>query len=318
MGHFWKEKMDLRSRDEELFLLREAFESRSGNGELQAVSNSLPILPTQFLRVRIFFNLINATTATVRIGIYAKWKEGRGDVSQEFSKGFTDVVLTAGGTNEATATIPVYYGNLFSVSAQVVADDSSLGIQRGEIFCSVELMDGPAVNAQLIHQLLSNYLSSGRGASWPTSAPDSENDAEAVNAVTVADPGAGNQVQVICPAHTQWQILSFKFTLETDATPASRTVQIEDFPLGIFDMAFLTHIPNPLIYHEASLTQSYCFSNLPGPAGPSAGLILPGSLAGLFLLRASDELRTRIGSFQAGDIISNIVLVVKQSISPSP
>jgi len=297
---------------------KDIVESRNGEAELLSVSNSLPILPTQFLRVRIFFNLINATSATVRIGLYAKWKEQRGGVSQEFSKGFTDVFLTAGGTNEATATIPVYYGNLFSVSAQVVADDSSLGIQRGEIFCSVELVDGPAVNAQLIHQLLSNYLSSGRGASWPTSAPDSENDAEAINAQAIADPGAGNQIQVICPAHTQWQVLSFKFTFETDATVASRTVQIEEFPLGIFDMAFLTHIPNPLLYHTASLTQSYCFSNLPGPAGPSAAPNLPGSLAGLFLLRASDELRTRIGNIRAGDIISNIVLVVKQSISPSP
>ena len=129
--------------------------------------------------------------------------------------------------------------------------------------------------------------------------------------IQVPDPGAGNIVSFLVPAHERWLVHSFRFTLAADANVATRLVRVSIYQHADSYRSFGCSLP-----HSATDTWTYF-----GEAGlgssnvnfyPYAGFAISPRL----LLPPATNIQITAALLQAGDQFVNIFVTLERWIEP--
>lgn len=169
-------------------------------------------------------------------------------------------------------------------------------VLRGHVYATVEIVRGLTGAVQPLATLMQGYVSANARLAWPGS--PLENTVAGVGrirSITGTDPAAGVEVSETVPAGVRWRLLTFRGSLVTDGTVATRDVR-----LTIDDGALVVAQLPADQTQAASLTVSY--SALAG--GPLAtprntGAVIPFPVG--ITLAAASRIRTVTANLQAGD-----------------
>lgn len=168
---------------------------------------------------------------------------------------------------------------------------------RGQTFAMLKLMRGTAATSIEVATIAADYVTSQQRLAYPGSGVQSSLAGQGfLRSFTGTDPAAGAEISETVPAGARWRFQSLHATLVTDATVATRNVQ-----LLIDDGATTFHRGNAATSQAASLTFPYTFSPngqaMVGAVNNAPQICTP---VGLVLL-AGWRIRTLTANVQATD-----------------
>jgi len=179
---------------------------------------------------------------------------------------------------------------------------------RDWFFASVQLTRGIGPPVTDFHALAHGYVTPANPLLWPGGFYKDPVDGRGTpRLVTVPAPGAGNNYLQNVPTGARWRIQAGQFTFTTSATVATRRVVLQ---LGDSLAVLYVEIPSPET-QAASLTRTFSLAPWGFDAANRSNrviLALPDSI----LLAEGDELRSNVVSIQAGDVLSDMNLLVEE------
>jgi hypothetical protein len=96
---------------------------------------------------------------------------------------------------------------------------------RGHIFAVLELVRGQAGAVQPLGTILQGYVVTNGRLAWPGAPIEASVAGRGrLRSITGADPAVGAEVSETVPAGVRWLLHSFRFTFQTSAVVATRTV----------------------------------------------------------------------------------------------
>lgn len=163
-----------------------------------------------------------------------------------------------------------------------------------------------------VQLLASGYPTQGRPLTWPQTTIENEGEgAGAIVSLTGTQPAAGAEISEAVPTNARWELLSFKYSLTTSATAATRnTSLLADDGTNVFWQGTQAGSGQ-----AASLT--YQYSHFPGAtqvAGQSVIDIFASPIG--LQLTAGYRLRTNTLNLQAGDQYSAPQYLVREWLTP--
>lgn len=168
------------------------------------------------------------------------------------------------------------------------------------------------INGQLIQELTSGNVYTGKSLSWPfTNQQDLRPGGGVLETITTSNPSAGNEHTTTIPDTEIWIILQATVSLTTDANAATRSVQLNirttstnqvEYPPGTTQIESLTRNYRiaPLGTNNASLVEDNIFINIPAR--------MP--------LFAGTQINTSTVNKQAGDDFSSMKIYVEKFFAP--
>lgn len=180
--------------------------------------------------------------------------------------------------------------------------------KRGQTFFCLFLSRDAAAPNNLMVPLTADYVVSGVALGWPGAPLRSSVEGPGIiRQFTGTNPGAGAEILEAVPTGARWRLLGMRFKLVTDANVVVRVVR-----MTIDDGA------NVIVVSGPSTTQS---ENIAFDYHVSRSTVIPNNAADRFINMAADifmmagfRIRTSTGGIQAGDIFSEVQLLVEEWI----
>ena len=98
---------------------------------------------------------------------------------------------------------------------------------RGRCFGQVALGRGATQDPRALELLMQNYIELWHYPSWPWDQIISSVEGPGYrHTVPIADPAAGQEIVITCPANLRWNVRALRFALVTSAAVASRTPRV--------------------------------------------------------------------------------------------
>lgn len=247
-----------------------------------------------FLRLSVFAPLM-ISRMTVRVNQYTD--KGR---LMRIKETF-DVLPSS---SKQSFFVPLVEGWIESVSI----GDAEYVVQRGRVFVQISIQsdDDDSVGS-LPHTILAaDYFVSSVGMQWPgTPIRQFREGPGFLGSANIGNPAAGANFTNTIDAGVVRRIMAVAFRLVTDATVATRTPGLEVVVGGIVAVS-----PLPGATQAASQTKDFSFSDV------GQGLVSTPVLSNCFpsdlYLKGGDVLRSQVVGIQAGDQLSNIVMVYEE------
>jgi len=132
-----------------------------------------------------------------------------------------------------------------------------------------------------------------------------------IRIVNPADPGGGIDFIHNQDARIRWRIMSIKYVFAADGNVANREPGVEFFRgtelllrLGVERVVPASQTWTVLHYNGGII------------GGPIAGRVMVGGLPNRFMINDGTIVRSRVGNLQAGDLITDIYIMVEEWIEP--
>jgi hypothetical protein len=192
----------------------------------------------------------------------------------------------------ATSIFGLAEGTLTNVQLRA----SSAGLLGGGVWCVLEIVRGGGSNAQALGTLLQGYATTNGRLAWPGSLIlPATFGAGRLRSITGTDPAANNEISETVPTGVRWRLLSFYFTLVTDANVANRNVRLV---IDDGTNTFLRVGSNQ--NHGATTTAAYIAAELGFTGSVSFEPFVIPLPTGIWLSPGS-RIRTNTGLMQVGD-----------------
>ena len=179
------------------------------------------------------------------------------------------------------------------------------GVRRGECYVRLTLLMGGFP----VGRLSSAYVTDSKNISWPPGVFEGFTEGPGLlRSVTGTNPAAGANIAESVPTNARWKIRSLKFRFITDATVATRIVNIR-FEDGT---SKFVHIP-PGTTQTASLTYDYSAYHI-GEYSTDAKSDIQINLPPDIILLQAWGLETNTVNLQAGDDYGAPIMMVEEWI----
>ena len=194
----------------------------------------------------------------------------------------------------------------------IVIHTRTSGIPDGSCYLRLTLVQeetgGVFPHRKLLSQgYISQFASIGYGSAAITGLPREH---FFIQNIEIADPGAGNEINFICPGFTSLEIISFRFTFTTSAAVATRLCSlVVSMPPG------QPHNFPAYTAQTAGLNIDYTFFENADPANTILATQELGNIPRL-ILQPGCVLETLTNNFVGADQYTSISLLVKRQTIP--
>jgi hypothetical protein len=208
----------------------------------------------------------------------------------------------AGTYGNVTLVTNLAEGFLLSLSAIAASAN-----QRGQTFARALLLRAGVIVKNLTVALVSDYVTSAQGASWPSGrqiTPIESNGA--VRTFSVGNPAAGADWNLLVPVGARWRLMATNAQLVTSAAVATRVPELQ-FQAAAVPIATFT--PNGTVAASLTAQVSGSSSVATNVAGVTDVMI---PIGGPIYLLGNQLIQSVTRNIQAADQWSNIRVVVEE------
>jgi len=180
-------------------------------------------------------------------------------------------------------------------------------IAQGDVYGVLSLL----VNGVVYTMLASGYIYANHAIAWPNVQADNHNPGRGgIRYITVANPEVGEDLTTTVPDGQMWRILGVSFTLATEASAATRTIQLQVTNSSVLLFSF------PMSSTQtASLTRKYTCVPMSPPAVNNVSTNVLGIIPTDLYLPPLTVIHTLTLFLQGSDQYSAIKILVEQLYS---
>lgn len=189
----------------------------------------------------------------------------------------------------------------------LTARTSTRGVKRGALYVKVSMR----VDGVVVAILMAGYVAETNKIAYPGGNLESSLEGPGlIRSITGTDPAAGANILETVPTGARWRLISFRFSLVTDATVMNRQAF-----LAIDDGVNTLTESGTAAVQPASTTYQYQAGNWNSPANPVAYSSYIINILNIYL-EAGYRIKSSVANFQAGDNLSAPQYLVEEWIQP--